>query len=425
MGRLFTLILIALAAISGFTMYKLQDVGFLNIGLGDYTFETTLLIAGSFFLVGLFLLMLLYKVFALIHNIFLYFGAQRKARLLDKARISLSQGLIELAEGRFKEAEKLLLKQVKHSDNVLLTYLSAARAAQHQGAHERRDDYLRKAHESTPTAEVAIGLTKAELQIDHEQYEQALANLTHLYEISHNHAYVIKLLLKTYRRLSDWKNIQFLLKDAKNLKLLSEDKIFRLELESWHGLLTEQAHHKDIHALAKIWEQIPAKLKTQAPLIEHYALLLIELDAADQAEQVLRQYLNSYWTESTIVLYSELDVAIDHHQLEQVEQWLKDHQHNAYLLLALGKICLNSKLWGKAQHYLEASLATQPVPETYLKLAQLLENQMNETSQAQKYYQMGLECLSGEHHHVYDTTIDELQTTEPTPALKIVHSDVT
>lgn len=423
MARFITLLLIIIAAISGFTMYRMDDYGYLTAGIGTFSLDTTLLIAGGALLAGIFALVVLFKVFSLIHKIFLYFGAQRKTRLLEKARTTLSQGLIELAEGRFAEAEKLLLKQVKHSDNALLTYLSAARAAQHLGEHERRDDYLRKAHEATPTAEIAIGLTKAELQLAHEQYEQALANLSHLHELSPKHAYVIKLLVKTYRHLSDWNNIQNLLNDIKYLRLYPGDKITRIELETWQGLLSEQAHAHELSKLIETWDKIPTNLKSHTQLVEHYAILLTVLDANKQAEQVLRKHLEAHWVESSIVLYSELNVTIDNHQLEQVEKWLQEHQHNAHLLLALGKLCLNNRLWGKARHYLEASLATMAMPETYLKLAQLLEQHMDEADQAQKYYQQGLECLIGEHQHVHEETIDAQQTGNNKPELKIVQSE--
>ena len=421
MARFIRLILVIFAAVTAFTMYKMNDVGYLTAGFGDYSIETTLLIAGGVLLAGILVLQVLLKVFSLFHRVIIYFGANRKARLVEKARTALSHGLIELAEGRFAEAEKLLLKQLKYSDNILLTYLSVARAAQQQGEHERRDDYLRKAHEATPTAEIAIGLTKAELQLAHYQYEQALANLTHLHELSPKHAYVIKLLLKTYRRLADWKNLQLVLIDAKNQKLLSKDEIHNLELEIWRGLLSDQSHSKDLKSLATTWHKLPDALKADNKLVEYYALLLLDLDAANRAEQVLRHYLKSNWSETTVVLYSELDVVIDNQQLEEVESWLQEHQHNAHLLLALGKLCLNKKLWGKARHHLEASLSIHAMPETYLKLAQLLEQHMDEAKQAQTYYRQGLECLAGEKHHEID--VASSQHNNEKPALAIVQSE--
>ena len=40
--------------------------------------------------------------------------------------------------------------------------MAAARAAQELGAYDRRDEYLRLAHDTTPDAEVAIGIVQAE-----------------------------------------------------------------------------------------------------------------------------------------------------------------------------------------------------------------------------------------------------------------------
>lgn len=410
MARFITLFLFILTAISGFIMYRQQDVGFLIAGIGDYKFETTLLIAGITALFGIIVLLILLKALGLLHKIFLYFGANRETRLAEKARNALSLGLIELAEGRFAQAEKLLLKQVKHNDNALLAYLAAARAAQQLGEHERRDDYLSRAHEITPSAEIAIGLTKAELQIEHEQYEQALANLNHLHEIAPKHAFVIKLLVKTYRHLSDWKNLQALLADIKNLKIIKDEKLHALELETWQGLLDEQAHCKDLASLIIVWDMMPASLKNQTQLIEYYAHLLIDVDACNQAEQLLRQHLHSNWIESTLALYSQLDVSIDNHHIEQVESWLIEHQHNALLLLALGKFCFNNKLWGKSRSYLEASLSTLAMPQTYLKLAQLLEQYMDEPELAQKNYQLGLECFADKNKNTVSFVSDDIRS---------------
>jgi HemY protein len=414
MARFIIFVLVAIAAIFGFTLFKMQDTGFINIRLGDFQYETNLLMAGAALLAGILALLILLKIISLLHKVIVYFGAQRKGRLMEKARVALSQGLIELAEGRFKEAEKLLLKQIQFSDNPLLAYLSAARAAQRQGEHEHRDEYLRMAHEANPDAEIAIGLTKAELQLDHEQYEQALANLRHLYTLSPRHAYVIKLLLKTYRHLADWYNLQRLLPELKKLKLLSQEELHALELESWHGLLDEKAQHEDTASLTALWNHIPDNYRTDADLVLHYAQLLIELNALDQAEQVLRHTLDRHWSEALIALYAELDMVIDNRQLEQIESWCHQHPHNAHLLLALGKRCLTKKLWGKARAHLEASLAIHPMPETYLKLAQLLEQHMNDAEQAQHYYRRGLECLIGVPQHEDEPE----QEDAPVPELK-------
>ena len=154
-------------------------------------------------------------------------------------------------------------------------------------------------------------------------------------------------------------------------------------------------------------------------VIEHYAKQLIKVDAAGEAEHVLRQYLNNNWQESTIALYSELDVMVDSKHLEMAEDLLKNHQHNAYLLLALGKMCITHSLWGKARNYLEASIAIKPMPDNYFRLARLLEEDMNDPAASQEYYRQGLHLLAG-HYGEEILKKDTYDVEAETPQLKIV-----
>ena len=60
-------------------------------------------------------------------------------------------------------------------------------------------------------------------------------------------------------------------------------------------------------------------------------------------------------------------------QIERAEKWLRAHARDASLLLALGKLCMRQGLWGKAQSYLEASVALHPSPDAHMTLANLME----------------------------------------------------
>ena len=63
MGRFITLLLVIIAAIAGFIMYRQQDVGFLAVTFADFKFETTLLKAGAALLISAFVLLILFKIF--------------------------------------------------------------------------------------------------------------------------------------------------------------------------------------------------------------------------------------------------------------------------------------------------------------------------------------------------------------------------
>ncbi len=428
MNRLLYILLISAITIIGFSMYKQDDLGSISISFAGFSFATNLVVFTAAVLCTLFAVSLLIKTGQSIRDIFIYFGSKRQKRLLEKARQSISQGLIEYAEGRFEKSEKILLQYVKYSDNRLLVYLTAARAAQQLGAHERRDEYLRIAHAETPNADLAVSLTKAELQLAHNQNEQALATLSQLNKLSENHTYVLTLLANTYKHLQDWDNLKDILPQLKKYGNLSAQSFLTFEINVCNGQLSNLT--KDINlkkasdqVLINFWRQTSHHLQVLPEVIEHYAKQLIATDAAAEAESVLRIYLNKNWEESTIVLYSEIDVLIENKQLEMVESWLKDHQHNAYLLLALGKICISRSLWGKARNYLEASIAISPMPENYLRLARLLEENMNDQTPAQEYYRQGLHLLAGDYNDdILEKNNFDFDYVTETPQLKIVRT---
>jgi HemY protein len=402
MNRLIYILLISAVTITGFSMYKQNDLGHISFSFANFSFETNLLVFGTALLCCLFVFLLIIKTYQLIESIFISLGQKHKQRIKEKARLSLLQGLIEYAEGRFQRSEKILLQQIEHSEYRLLVYLSAARAAQQLGAYDRRDEYLDKAHLEAPDADVAIGLTKAELQLAHEQNEQALATLTLLNEVSPNHTYVLTLLANTYKQLQDWDNLKSILPALKKHANLSAESFLNFEVIVCNGQLSNltrktEMEHSGSQALILFWTDTPQHLQTLPDVIEHYAKQLIFVDAAGEAEKILRQYLNKYWHESTIILYAELDVMVDNKQLEMVESWLNDHQQNPHLLLALGKMCTSLSLWGKAKSYLEASLAVNPMPQNFLRLARLLEEHMADSAAAQEYYRQGLHLLAGDY----------------------------
>ncbi|MDT8283627.1 MAG: heme biosynthesis HemY N-terminal domain-containing protein [Gammaproteobacteria bacterium] len=419
MNRLLYILLISAITVVGFSMYQHHDIGHVSFRFAGLSFETNLVVFGAAILCFLFVILLLIKFWQLIINALVYFGGRRKTRLKERARLSLSQGLIEYAEGRFEQAEKVLLQYIKYSDNRLLIYLTAARAAQQQHAYERRDEYLRKAHQEAPEADIAIGLTKAELQLAHDQNEQALATLTQLNKLSINHTYVLTLLANSYKHLQDWNNLKEILPSLKKHGGLSVESFLSFEVLVCNGQLTNIAKNKNGELLIDFWKETPHHLKILPDVVEHYAKQLIAVDASTEAEKILRHYLNKNWQESIIILYSEMELSADNKQLEMAEYWLKDHQHNAWLLLALGKICISLSLWGKARSYLEASISINPMPENYLKLARLLEEHMDESIAAQEYYRKGLLLLAGEHT---DEILEiETKTVEQNlPQLKIV-----
>ncbi|NNE63862.1 MAG: heme biosynthesis protein HemY, partial [Gammaproteobacteria bacterium] len=325
---------------------------------------------------------------------------QSKNRRLEKSRKLLNQGLIDLAEGRFELAENNLIKLVDYSENPLVHYLVAARAAQLQGKYDERDRYLKAAHEAQPRAEIAIGVTQAELQLAHQQTEQSLATLTHLRSIAPRHDYIAMLLARAYYKLEDWRALVDLLPEVRKKKLITERRLKKMEASAYRGMLAQVAEKGNAEALEKSWQKIPRSGQTEPELLLHYLKLINNAGLSiSSAGSLVVKSLDNKWDNRLIDAYGKLDLGDVNAQLKQAEKWLTDYSQNEYLLLALGRICMRARLWGKAQGYLEASIGIKPAPDSCLALAELFHEHLKESDKAAQYYQMGLE-LSLKHGQI-------------------------
>lgn len=388
----FFLILLTAVAV-GLLAY--QDPGYVLIGRGTTTIEMSLALFVTLLIIGFAALYFLIRLVLRTWHMPEHIRYWRNRRRIRKARRSLRRGLIELAEGHWKEAERALIRYVKYSETPLLNYLSAARAAQKQNAHERRDHYLAMALQSMPDADVAVELTQAELQLAHGQLEQALASLEHLRTIAPHHTHVLALLSQLYEKLQSWGDLKELLPELRKYKVLDDKPLHDLELRTWHGLLQLAARRQNPQQLQQFWQELPKPMRREPSLITDYARALLELDQHDAAEALLREALRRQWQPEWVELYGKVKSSQADRQLATAEGWLKGHENNPLLLLTLGRISKHNKLWGKARAYLEASLGHGPRPDTYQELGELLE-QLGEKDKAAECFRKGLALANQE-----------------------------
>ena len=380
----------ALLVAVGVALLALPDPGYVLIAYGDWSLETTLLVM-LVVLAGLYLAL---RFLAGLRRLPRRLGQWRRLRRERRARNALNRGLIELAEGQWAAAEKRLVRHAATSDNTLITYLAAARAAQRQGAHDRRDQYLRLAHGSMPEADVAVGLSQAELQMAHGQMEQALATLRHLREIAPRHGYVLKMLMKLYHRLHDWQNLRDLLPELRRRKVIDGEEERRLSLEIHQALLEQAARRGDLESLHEVWNSLPRNLAQDESLLVSYVTRLQAHGEVDEAQGLLRAAIRRGWSQRLVYLYGQLEGGDTGRRLDEAEHWLRDHEKDPVLLLTLGRLCLANRLWGKARAYLEASVQLAPTVETCQTLGALLE-QLEEPGKAMACYRQGMALAAG------------------------------
>ena len=328
-------------------------------------------------------------------------GERQLARSGDK----LTKGLIQMAEGNWAKGERLLSQGIRRNRAPLINYLMAARAAQLQGADDRRDEWLKLAYEDVPAAEAAVLLTQAELQVAHGQNERALATLRRINEVHPEHPLGVALLARVYQSLQDWPALLELLPSLPKSNL-PEDVILAMAVDTLTALMAES----DLTSprLGEIWERVPAGLKKDPRLIGQRARALNRLEQGNLAEREVRAALNRDWNESLVIAYGHLKSADLAKQLKRVEGWLKDHPEDAALLLSAARLCMVNELWGKARSYLESSLAIGPRADAYQLYGRLLAR-LGEGENAALAYRSGLALVTE------DPTIEIPALSPPAP----------
>ena len=304
----------------------------------------------------------------------------------------LTRGVIEVAEGNFAKGERLLARAAGGSEAPLLNYLQAARAAHLLGEDERRDTWLKQAYENLPGAANAVLLTQAELQIDQNQYEQALATLRRIEENAPSHAHALNLLGRLYFRLEDWEHLGALLP-----KLRKHSRVEPWRLEEWSVRVFREKLNaaSDGDALQEVWRDVPKEYKQHIDVLEAWFANLIRSGLHDKAEREMAAELKRAWRAPIVRLYGHVEGRDPAKQLKRAEDWLATHAEDADLLLTAARLCLRNELWGKARSYLETVITIQPTPEAYSEYGRLL-NQLGEGEAAAEAFRDGLNLVSGE-----------------------------
>ncbi|WP_342147527.1 heme biosynthesis protein HemY [Rickettsiella endosymbiont of Aleochara curtula] len=199
-----------------------------------------------------------------------------------------------------------------------------------------------------------------------------------------------RLFSSLYQKPQNWHNIIEILPQLENKTWISKDQIQQLQQESYENLLSEGKYTYDLSTLENIWNHSPSKLKKDPLLLNFYIQGLIRYHEDAKAESLIIKQLKRQWFGPLVSTYSLIKSPNPARQLAIAEKWLKKHPDDPYLLLSLGRLCKQRKLWGKARDYLEKSLVYDSSnSETYLELGELFEA-LEEPLQALAWFKKGL-----------------------------------
>ena len=308
-----------------------------------------------------------------------------------KARNALADGMLELTQGHWLRAERLLGRSAGlHSRTAVAGYLNAARAAHQNGAIAQRDRYLALAQQRGGEDNIALAITEADILADNQQLDEAAKKLRSALDKDPRNKLVLERLQRCYWDAQNWNELSALIPVLERNKVLSQDEVLALERTVYGRLLSKAAQASDdSRALDAVWSKLPHGLRRDKTLLALYIRFLVEHGEGSRPESILRHRIRSQWDDDLVYMYGFVESGNPSQQLLTAEKWLKHHADNPILLLTLGRLSLRNHLWGKARSYLEQSGDRDPRPETFMLLGRLLE-QTGENAVAGEFYRKGL-----------------------------------
>jgi HemY protein len=322
-----------------------------------------------------------------------YVRAFREERARSKGRAAMMEALTAFFEGRYAAAEKAAVRAMELGEQSGLNPIVAARAAHELREFDKRDAYLADAESKTVGEATMRLMAKTEFQLDQKQPQSALSSLKELDAAAgRRHVGALTLELKAQQQANNWDAVLELATHLEKRNAIDATLAMQLRQQAWLEKLRTQAH--DIASLRTLWKTVPGEFKRRPKIATVAVQGFLRFHDPVSASRLLAESLNAQWDTGLVALYGDCysdDIVA---QIDQAERWLKIHTDDAGLLLALGKLCLQQGLWGKAQSYLDASISLSPSRAAYTALGQLAEK-LDKKEDAFNYYHLAMELDGG------------------------------
>lgn len=297
--------------------------------------------------------------------------AFRERRRQEGGRAALLGAIQGLFEGRFGRAEKLASRARDRGAAPELASLIAARAAQRMRDFRRRDHWLELAGQGAGEWRLARLVTEAELLLEERRFEEARALLRGLHAGGPRHVATLTLLLRAEQGLANWDEVIRLARLLEKHAAMPAEALEGMRVNARVALLSRKTH--DAAGLARYWREVPQLDRVHPKVAAAAARAFAQLGDCRAAHRIIEEALEREWHAALALLYGECVDEDALQRIERAEAWLRARPDDAELLLTLGRLCIQCRLWGKAQSYLEASLAVRPARAAHVALAALFD----------------------------------------------------
>ena len=379
-------ILTALALAVGLVALGVRaSAGYVQIVLPPHRVELSLVLVAAILLAAFVLLYLSLRLIAAMVAMPRNVRGYRQARRQRKGHDALTGALHDFFSGRYARAEKAATSAMEMGEQPGLAAMLAARAAHELRAPERRDAHLAQGAKHLPDDDIMKIITEADMLLEQRRAEDALSALQ---AMPRKHTAGLRLELKALQQTKAWDKSLAVIDQLEKRKVFDVAQARDLRCRAWAEHLKRQS--ADLSSLEEASRKVPDALRRDARVTRAAAEGFIALKAGPRAAELIERSLERDWDSELAGLYADCAGGDAAAQIQRAERWLQAHPGDATLLLTLGRLCAVQGLWGKAQNYIDASLAVEASHQAHLAAAQLHEK-LGNADAAQRHQRTALD----------------------------------
>lgn len=294
-------------------------------------------------------------------------------RKRNRARRQTHEALVKLAEGDYRQVEKLLSRNADHAEQPVVNYLLAAEAAQQRGDETRANQHLERASELAHNDPIPVEITRVRLQLARNEDHAARHGIDRLLDVAPRHPEVLRLAEQAYVRTGAWSALLDILPAMEKAQVADDEHIKALRQQCWLGLMNQAMADQGSEGLKRWWQSLSRKTRHETALQVAMADHLIACDDHETAQQIVLDGLKRNYDERLILLMPRLKTGNPEQLAKALRQQIKQHGATPLLHSTLGQLLMKHGEWQQAGDAFREALKQRPDGFDYAWLADTLD----------------------------------------------------
>lgn len=296
-----------------------------------------------------------------------------RGRKGKRARKQTNAALIKLAEGDYRQVEKLLSRNADHAEQPVVNYLLAAEAAQQRGDEIRANQHLERAAELAGGDQLPVEITRVRIQLARNEDHAARHGIDRLLEVTPRHPEVLRLAEQAYVRTGAWNALLDILPSMEKAQVGDEAHRVALKQDAWLGLMNQAMAEQGSEGLKSWWQAQSRKTRHEPALQVAMADHLIVCNDHDTAQAIVLDGLKRGYDERLILLMPRLNAGNPEQLEKALRQQIKQHGATPLLQSTLGQLLMKHGEWERASEAFREALKQRPDAFDYAWLADTLD----------------------------------------------------